>query len=365
MYSEEGYTGMCIHRYEQRREKLRSVMRERGISLLFVSNPADRYYLSGFEFCDIHARSSGGYLLITGSGNDILFTDSRFLFAAEQIWDPSAIVLCTHGKEIASYIKQAFPSVVLGVDVTSLNADMYIALQKECSLCSVDNIVASLRMIKEEYELACIKKSVALNYTLMEHIQKVLHEGISEWDVANNIESFFKEHGAFTTAFPSIVAFGVNGALPHYAPHEKPLILSENMPVLIDCGAVVEGYCSDQTRTFWYGSTPSKEFLTAYEHVEKAQRHAMEGIRPGVSVESVYMRAWNYFDSVGVAQHFVHALGHGIGLCVHEKPSISRNSTLLQENMVITIEPGLYYPKWGGVRIEHMVQVTQDGYIVL
>ncbi len=177
-------------------------------------------------------------------------------------------------------------------------------------------------------------------------------------------ERFFREHGASELAFPSIVAFGPSGALPHAVPGETKL--APEMPVLFDVGCRVDGYCSDQTRSFWFGEKPSPEFLRAKELVAEAQAKAIEILAPGLPMAEAYQAANAVFQREGCAEHFTHSLGHGVGLDTHEQPSLSpRSKGYLEAGMTVTVEPGLYYPGQFGVRLEYTTLVGERGAEVL
>ena len=207
--------------------------------------------------------------------------------------------------------------------------------------------------------------SCHLNQQMMEWLPGVLVPGRSEAAVSWDIEMFFRHHGATELAFTSIVGHGPNAALPHYLPSKDVLLEAENL-VLVDVGCRLEDYCSDQTRTFWVGEKPTDRFKKTLEAVQEAQHKAIRAIHPGVLACDVYKAARGHFESLGVAEAFTHGLGHGVGLETHEGPSLNgRNKTPLEPGMIVTVEPGLYFPEWGGIRWEHMVLVTEDGCRVL
>ncbi len=198
----------------------------------------------------------------------------------------------------------------------------------------------------------------------MEYVPSLLLPGQTEAAIAWGIEKFFRNHGASENAFAPIVAVGPNAALPHAIPgHAK--ILSE-CPVLIDVGARFKDYNSDQTRSFWVGNNPSPAFTQALNQVQAAQAQAIKAIKPGVKCCDIYAQAYNYLAAQGVEKFFTHGLGHGVGLETHEAPSLNpRSQQILEPGMIVTVEPGLYYPEWGGIRWEYMVLVTPEGCEVL
>ena len=354
--------------YEQRRERLRALMRELKLEALLISHAANRYYLSGFELHDAQLNESSGRLLIMADGKDWIATDSRYLDAARRLWNPDRILIygADAPKDIATLLMKLIPGRHVGFEARAVTLDFYEAFAETlagsgCRLVKADGLAERLRMIKDAEEIRRMEASCRLNQQLMEWLPGVLVPGRSEAAVAWDIEMFFRHHGATELAFTSIVGHGVNAALPHYLPSRDVPLESENL-VLVDVGCRLEDYCSDQTRTFWVGEKPSDVFRRTLDAVQEAQRRAIQAIRPGVLACDVYKVAKAYFESLGVAECFTHGLGHGVGLETHEGPSLNgRNRTPLEPGMIVTVEPGLYYPEWGGIRWEHMALVTEDG----
>ena len=210
-------------------------------------------------------------------------------------------------------------------------------------------------------EIRRIDASVKLNHRMLDWLPSVLVPGQDEASVAWAIEKFYRENGASELSFPSIVAMNANAALPHYAP-EQPAEFTENCMVLVDEGCRLNQYCSDQTRTCWIGDRPEPRFTEMLERVQEAQRRAIAALRPGVTGREVHQIAVDYFASCGMERYFTHSLGHGVGLETHEGPRLSISNTRpLQPGMIVTIEPGLYFPGWGGARWEYMAVITEDG----
>ncbi len=174
----------------------------------------------------------------------------------------------------------------------------------------------------------------------------------------------FREEGAEGMSFSPIVAWGKNSALPHHCPSSQRI--EEGAPLLIDVGGRYMGYCSDQTRTMWIGEDIPSFFLETLDLVKRAQQLAIEKIRPGMVIRDLYLLVKSFFQDEGVGDRFTHALGHGIGLDTHELPGIGpKNNNRFRPNMVVTIEPGLYFPQWGGVRWEYMVVIGDEGAKIL
>ncbi|MCC8194638.1 MAG: Xaa-Pro peptidase family protein [Deltaproteobacteria bacterium] len=352
---------MDATRYAERREKLRGLMRGKNLSALLLTLDANRFYVSGFELEDHQVNESSGCILVTADGNDWLCTDARYDDAAKRLWDPSRIFI--YGGDAAKAVNTLVRDKVSGV-VGFEESAMTVRFHKEFSeglrLEPADGLVEELRMVKEPEEIARMEASAALNHKLMEWLPGNLAVGVTEEEIAWSVERFFRENGAQSLAFPCITAVGANAALPHAMPGKTAI--TENTCVLVDVGCRLDDYCSDQTRTFWVGDKPSESFMETLSLVRTAQEKAIEAIRPGVKASDVYAVARNHLDEHGVGRYFTHGLGHGVGLQTHESPSLNpRNHTVLRPGMVVTVEPGLYYPEWGGVRWEYMALVTEDG----
>ncbi|MCT4627663.1 aminopeptidase P family protein [Halodesulfovibrio sp.] len=352
-----------IQIYKARRDKLRALMDEKGIEALFISHEANRFYLSGFELHDGQKNEYAGYLFITKDGKDWLFTDPRYQDAAKRLWDDSHIYIYkgSASASINEHIKQLGYSTI-GFEANTIPYAFLKVLAGGLQCVEGDGLVEKLRIIKDEHEIACLKEACALNHKLMQWVPSVCRPGRTEKAVAWDIEKFFREHGASELAFASIVAVGPNAALPHAIPDDT--VITDECPILIDVGCRLNDYCSDQTRTFWVGSHPSDEFQRTMELVRTAQDTAIASMEPGMPVKEAHAIASKVFADAGVEEAFTHSLGHGIGLETHEAPSVNmRSDAILQPGMVVTAEPGLYYPEWGGVRWEHMVLVTENGVI--
>ena len=351
--------------FAARREALRPLMRKAGLSALLVTLDADRYYLRGFELCDPQADESSGRLIIRDNGRDILCTDSRFFEAARRLWPEEDIFIYrgNAAEQINTLLRENVSGVV-GFDGRHMTVRFYDEVSSGLSLQRADGMVESLRLIKDAEEIRRMRLACRLNHKLMEWVPGILVPGRTEAQVAWDIEQFFRNNGAEGLAFSSIVAVGPNAALPHAVPGED--IIRENCGVLIDVGCRLNDYCSDQTRSFWVGETPSPRWAKDLELIQEAQRRAIEVIRPGIPACDVYTPAKAYLDAEGVGALFTHGLGHGIGLQTHEPPSLNpSNRTILRPGMIITVEPGLYRAGENGVRWEYMVLVTEDGAEVL
>ncbi|MFW5490190.1 MAG: M24 family metallopeptidase [Desulfovibrio sp.] len=345
----------------RRREKLRRKLREENLDALLVSHAANRFYLSGFELHDPQCNESAGMLLITASGDDWLLTDSRYWDAAKRLWPENFIHLYSmpKGKDINDFLRDKM-SGVLGFEETGLCYATWHQIGKGLELKPTNGLVEEQRLYKDEVEIAAMRRACALNHACCEALPEILQPGKTEREVAWEIEQFYRNNGASGLSFSTIVGVGPNAALPHAIPGDTKV--RENDLVLVDMGCRLDEYCSDQTRTLWVGDTPSGRFSTTLEIVQEAQRAAIDILRPGLTVSEAYRAANAVFEKHGRAEYFTHALGHGIGLETHEPPSLGpTRQFVLKPGMIITIEPGLYYPEWGGIRWEHMLLITEDG----
>ncbi|WP_147819772.1 M24 family metallopeptidase [Salidesulfovibrio onnuriiensis] len=351
--------------FEQRRENLKRKLADKKLPALLVSHAANRYYLSGFELHDGQCNESSGWLVITADGDDYLFTDPRFTDAAKLHWNEDGIVIYSDKKHqtVGEFLKgKGVATLGFDPEVTSLYD--HEGLRPFVELTSQRGIVEELRLHKDEEEIRRMDASIALNHKIMDEIRQYLVPGVTEKEIAWQIEKMFKDNGAEEMAFSSIVGVGPNAALPHAIPGETKL--REGELVLIDTGCRLNDYNSDQTRTFWVGDNPSERFQQVLEWVQGAQQAAIDIMRPGVSLYAPWKASWDYFDKLGVAEYFTHGLGHGVGLETHEPPRMSRVAKgVMEPGMIITVEPGLYWPDWGGIRWEHEVLITEDGCRVL
>ena len=342
----------------KRLQKLRTPVMEKGLDGLLVSRPENLRYLSGFT-------GSSGWLLISEQ-HAILATDFRYVEQARGE-SPDFEIFQTEG-ELGNWL----PGLVsdlgwrkLGFEADYVSHDSYQKLsqsietkQVNLELISTTGMVEHLRSIKEPQELELITKAVALADAAFEQAKALIRPGLTEKEVAWEIEKLLRQGGSEGTPFEIAVASGPNSALPHARPTEKAICSGE--PVLIDMGARISGYCSDLSRTFFLGEADGT-LREIYEIVLKAQTTAITGAKSGMNASQVDKLARNVIEQAGYGEDFGHGLGHGVGLVVHELPTIGPASTAsLADGMVFTIEPGIYLPGRGGVRIEDMV-VLENG----
>ncbi len=352
---------MNKHTYSARREKLRPILAREGLDALLVSLAANRFYLSGFELHDPQCNESAGYLLVTRDGSDWLLTDPRYTDAALRLWDEGQVFIYTQARN--ERIREFLAGLglgAIGIEAQALCVQAWLDFSSGLTLKPVRSLVEELRIIKEPAEIERMRASCALNHEVFGLAPGLLVPGKTEAALAWELEQAFRNRGASELSFETIVGVGPNAALPHAIPGATTI--RDNELVLVDMGCRLGDYCSDQTRTFWVGDKPSERFRRTMELVRGAQQAAIDTIRPGLSAREAYLAAWNFLDGHGVAQQFTHGLGHGIGLETHEPPSLGRLSeVVLRPGMLVTVEPGLYDPAWGGIRWEYMILVTEDG----
>jgi len=339
------------------REKLKAIRREisaHDIDALLVTNPINRCYLSGFS-------GSSGLLLISAE-KAFLLVDFRYL---EQAADQAPDFETVRRQE------DLYPTLLelidnngfkrIGFEAKDLVYQDYQKLAEKLpvQLIPLEESVERLRVIKSAEELNILRQGAALLDRAFEFLKKEIKAGMQEKELARELEIYLLRQGAQERSFKFIVASGPRGAMPHGTATEK--ILQRNEMVTIDFGMIFNGYATDMTRTFSIGK-PDQEMLTVYETVFRAQQEAAAAVKPGRKAKEIDAVARDIIEEAGYGDYFGHGLGHGVGLEVHEAPTLNaRSETVLKPGMIITVEPGIYLPGQGGVRIEDMVHVTANG----
>lgn len=342
-----------------RLQKLREFIASKGLDGFLVTNPDNRRYLSGFT-------GSAGVLLITHNSAYIA-TDFRYYEqVARECPDFTLVKVEKQFTDVLPRMLEEAGIKVLGFESFHLTVDEFKKwrrLTRGVKWIPCEDEVGKIRSVKSIEEIQAIRKAVSLADEAFHHACNILRPGMTEKEVAWEIESFMRTYGAEKVAFDLIVASGPNSALPHARASDKPI--REGEPIVIDIGCVVDGYCSDLTRTVILGKADER-FREVYSIVLKAQGRAEKAIRAGMRARRADAFARRVIEKAGYGPHFGHGLGHGIGLAVHEKPAVSRTSKdILQEGNVITVEPGIYISGWGGVRLEDIVVVGRDGVEIL
>jgi Xaa-Pro aminopeptidase len=303
-------------------------------------------------------------------GSARILVDSRYTGQAERETSEFTIT------EIRGDVSSWFPDLItdlqcrkLGFEAGTVTYDLYRKLtdilkdrKTECRLVPTVNLVETIRMIKDPQETAFIREACALSDAALHHARSFMKPGMTEAAVAWELEKYLREKGGEAIPFEIIVACGPNAALAQHRSAGQQI--EQGQPVVIDIGARVNGYCSDCTRTYHFGREDEK-FRTVYDTVLGAQMTALSTIAAGMSGKDADSIARSIIETAGYGGHFGHSLGHGLGLDVHELPRLSSLSNdILANNMVFTVEPGIYIPEWGGVRIEDTV-VLENGRITV
>lgn len=352
-----------------RLDNIKKMLRRRRIDALLVTQPENRRYLSGYSARDHSIQETAGVLLIPMVGSPFLLTDSRFLLQAERETEGFQIKLYPRG--LLNLLERLLPT--LKIRKLAFESHSMVHLQAErlrrmaekigVKLVSVTDLVEQQRIRKTDEEIGTLRDAVLLNEHVFQQVYSTLSSGMREVEVALAIEAKMRELGAEGPCFETIVAFGANGANPHAVPGNR--CLKNGDIVLIDMGLSLNGYCSDITRTSFFGS-PDPIFLERLRIVRKAQLAGIKAVRPGASCREVDLAARRVIKKAGYGKYFGHSLGHGVGLNVHEEPRLSsRSRRKLSPGMVVTVEPGIYIPGWGGIRLENMVVVCENGHEVL
>lgn len=342
-----------------RLQRLRARMRSDGVSSLLVSDNTNVQWLTGFT-------GSFGYALVLQSAN-LFVTDSRYTIqAAEQVKELSIESFASPQtgpvflKELLE--RNGVSSIAFERDISYETWEAWTKTFDPVSLVPCPFSVGTLRMIKDETEVAAIRQACKLADACIDHIKRLCRPGVAEYDIGLDIEFFFRRHGA-GIAFPPIVASGQNSARPHARATEKKLERGDFLT--LDLGGIVDGYCSDITRTFVIGEATDRH-RTIYESVLKAQVAAIEALAPGKNGRDIDAHARAILDENGLSKHFGHGLGHGLGRLVHDGGALGSNRDQpIETGQVWTVEPGVYIEGFGGVRIEDDVLVTSDGAEVL
>ncbi len=345
--------------------RVQAALRRRKIDALLVSQPENRRYLSGYTATDHSIQESSGFLLLPARGLPFLLTDSRFTLQAEEEAPGFQIEIYRQG--LVPHLERLLPR--LGIRSLAFESGYFIfsAFQRlaamgqrlELSLIPVEDLIEKMRVVKDEAELELLRRSSHLNEKVFQSAYKTIAPGMTEREIALALEMTMRRLGAEGPSFDTIVAFGENAAKPHAMPTDRRLQSGDL--VMIDMGLVCQGYCSDLTRTFVIGP-PGGQFIERHRLVRRAMLAGIRAIRAGVECAEVDQAARRVLDEAGYGGCFGHALGHGVGLAVHEEPRLSpRSRKKLQAGMVVTVEPGIYFADWGGIRLEKMVIVHEDG----
>jgi Xaa-Pro aminopeptidase len=351
-----------MEHYLQRISKLQHSLDEMKCDALLIEDPINLYYLVGIEL-------SAGKILIHKKEAHLI-VDSRYIEACRKK-SPIPVILSTNdiiqelltSKEFSFIQKLGFNS-----DKTTYKGFIdlrttLVKIGKTIDLVPVSAPVEKLRLIKDEEEIKTLEDAAKLGSEGFDYVCSLLKEGITEAEIAIELEIFWKRRGSKGLGFDPIIAFGPNSSMPHY--RVGNVKLKKGVPVLIDIGVNWKHYHSDMTRVVFFG-TPDPQIEKIYDVVKTAQQMALDLCKPNVSIGKLDEAARGYITSRGYGERFTHNLGHGVGLEIHEAPTLRNISphseVVLKPGMVITIEPGIYLTDIGGVRIEDTVVITESGH---
>ena len=340
-----------LYKIMNRCEKLYKAMKEASLDAVIITDRANVRYFSGF-------KGSAGYLVITLS-QKLLVTDFRYIEQA-QLQAKDFKICDVTDFDMADVVSDHMNA---GFEDVSILYSQYSSLSSKVkNLVPMGTMLTDIRAVKDSEETEYISQAAAIADRAFEHIISYIRKGMTERQVALELEMYMKKCGAEGLSFDSIVATGARGSLPHAEPGDN--VICDGDLVVLDYGCVVNGYCSDMTRTVAVGDISEKQ-LQVYNDVLRVQKECLEMVRPGARCSEIHEYSSKVLNGI-YKDCYGHGLGHGVGLEIHERPNLnSRNQGLLVPGNVITVEPGVYISGFCGVRIEDLVLVTEDGYRIL
>jgi len=345
-----------------RLERLKAKLKEQNVDGIFLQNDSNIRYISGFTGSDS--------FVIVSEGANAFITDSRYTEQAQEECRDFEVI---RWRTPAPGLEETIQSICskhgikrLAFEREAITYAMYVQLTNglpEIELVPTSEIVEGLRGVKDEEEIQCISKAAEIADQAFTEILKYIKPGVTERDIERELQYLIKKQGADDIGFPIIVASGKRSSLPHAIPADKKIEKGDF--VTLDFGAMYKGYRSDMTRTIVMSEADEKQ-REIYDIVKSAQAAASAAIKAGMSCKEVDACARDYIANAGYGECFGHGLGHGVGLDIHEEPYFSTKSDkFLEAGNIMTVEPGVYLPSWGGVRIEDTVVVRENGIEVL
>lgn len=346
---------MCPIPYDRRMSLAQALLQSRNLDALLFWSLENIRYLCGFT-------GSDGVLILTPGGG-FLLCDSRYWTQAEEEVRGCQIVRTKKKIEGVSSWLLEFDLKHIGFESSSLSYSSYRSLRERLpdrmELIPIEEELKSLRLLKDACELALIKQAIDISTKAFRHLLGQIHEGALENELAFEMECFMRKAGAEAVSFDTILATGKRSALPHGRATAKSIERGDL--ILVDFGCRFQGYHSDETCTVVLGE-PTAEQRKVHRVVKEALHRAIESVRPGIPLCEIDRAARTPIERAGYGDYFGHGLGHGVGLAVHEEPAVNgENERICEEGMVFTLEPGIYLPDLGGVRLEDMILVTSHG----
>jgi len=343
-------------RYLQRQQRLLSALQVESVKNLLVFNSENIFYLTGYS-------GNAAYLIVSTQGL-WLITDYRYFERAKSESNGCEVICRDRDAEsLGACIKRFLPHEKTGFESQAINYGVWLSIANELAsydISPLDGCIEKLRMVKDEFEIASIKKAAAIADLALADLLTQISKGVTELDLATELDYKMKKLGSDGVSFDTILLFAERSALPHGKPGEKKLNYGDLL--LIDFGAVVNGYRSDMTRTYVYGEPNSRQ-QAMYEAVLASQSKSLESLKAGVDCQQLNQVSLDVLAQAGFLEYAGKGLGHGVGLALHEVPFINPNTDYrLEAGNIITIEPGVYVPDIGGIRIEDDVLITNDGF---
>jgi len=338
---------------ERKKKMLADVMSKYDCDALLFTDPKNIRYFTGFK--------GENCLLLCTHDQLVLITDPRFELQAQKEVKEARIVI--NKKESSLWeVPELYKELdikKLGFSPKVLTVEIYEAIASFVDLIPVDIIPSSFRYVKGADELKSLKKAVQIHEKSFIETMEILVDSPTEKTFAATLDHMMRLNGAETYSFDTIIAFAENSAIVHATPTDRKI--KGKGFLLVDFGAVYDGYHSDETVTLIIGE-PDAKMIELYDLVYTAQKRAIDAVKPGITAKELYDKAYGYLIEKGFGKYIQHSLGHHLGLDIHEYPKIfSFTDFTFEEGMVFTIEPGLYVPDFGGVRIEDMIRVTSTG----
>ena len=338
--------------------QLKALLKQDEFDGMVITNNLDQFYLLGFYFYPAEA------VLLLHEGELVCFT--RQLYQAPlKAQYPFVRVIAQDKQMVAAAVQEA---VKLGLKRVGFDAEKesYISgrLFKAAGFTEAPSYISRLRETKDAYEISILRQSCKIAYDTYEYIRPLIKTGMSEFEVAAEMEKYMRMRGASATSFLTIVAFGENTANPHHETSQRKL--KDNEAVLLDFGCIYKGYCSDMTRSWWHGNKEPEEYKKIWSITEKAWKAGIAAEKPGMRCQQADAIARGIISDAGYGPYFTHRLGHGVGLEIHEEPCNDQTSQAVQKKgNVITVEPGIYLPGKFGVRLEETTVITDTGAEIL
>ncbi len=334
-------------------QALRQAIKDHEFESVLITKPENRRYVSGFS-------GTSAFVLVTEQ-HAYVITDFRYKDQAARECQGFEILLTSNDKTVYDVISELNLSRIAYEDgfMTVRDFNTYKNELHQIQFCEMGQLLEKLRICKMDFEIQKLRKSAKIADLAFDHIIEFIKPGMKEREVALELEMFMKHQGATALSFDIIVASGWRSSMPHGRASDKRIETGDF--VTMDFGCILDGYCSDMTRTVVVGEASEKQ-KEIYNIVLRAQEEALRTIRPGIRGKDADQVARDIITEAGYGEYFGHGLGHGVGLEVHEDPRLSPiGEIILEKNMVVTDEPGIYIPEFGGVRIEDLVVVTENG----